>query len=107
MQLPVVSMSQGAIEDEEMPSMISISSPSRIDDSEVNIKLGDNKSSVDMKEYNSKTSPKKEEDDDSDSVCVIDDDDEEEDRSSLDEEDENSSYQEEESDEMDTDDNYS
>lgn len=79
MHLPVAHESERPIEDEEMPSMLTISGSSRIDESDVNIKQDEEKKFVDVENVNAKTHPVKQDDDDSDSVCVIDDDEDESD----------------------------
>ncbi|OXU23262.1 hypothetical protein TSAR_006366 [Trichomalopsis sarcophagae] len=106
MPLLVGNLSQGAIEDEEMPSMVTISSLSRIDESETNLRQEEEKKFVDVEGSSNKSSPKKQEDnDDSDSVCVIDDDTNDEDEgednrgSSYDDEDGSSSYPDDDSEE--------
>ncbi|XP_011495360.1 PREDICTED: MATH and LRR domain-containing protein PFE0570w-like [Ceratosolen solmsi marchali] len=116
MKLPLNNMSSKGIEDEEMPSMVTISSLSKIDESENDMKNDEEKNLVSA-ETNSVNSPsRKEDDNDSDSVCVIDDDDEDDDGDvdrdvdgdadglSFDEDDESSSYRDDdESEEMDRD----
>ncbi|XP_058790862.1 trichohyalin-like isoform X2 [Phymastichus coffea] len=83
-KMPITDSPERALEDEEMPSMVTISSTSRVDDSVSYNKQNDESKFVDVGGNSPKQTVRQEKDSDSDSVCVIDDDDDYEEQNDYD-----------------------